>query len=336
MTGLFFLLLMAPPMCPTIQEQPADATAARIGKATITVADLDAKIADELCDAKLAHRKQIQTLRERALDALIDERLLIDEAARLGHKTPEALIEATVTDKVGEPSAAEIKAFFTANAQRMRGATLEQMHDRIAEHLQQQARMDALGAFLTKLRVAAKVQTTLAPLRIPVDASGPSKGPKSAKVTIVEFADYQCPFCARGGRTLAALQARYGDKLRVVFKDFPLPFHPNAVHAAVAARCALEQAQFWPMHHRLFAHQDTLSPDELKAHAREIKGIDPTKFDACMANPAMAEAVHQDEQAGRRAGVTGTPAYFVNGIPIEGAQPLEAFVPIIERELSGP
>jgi protein-disulfide isomerase len=161
----------------------------------------------------------------------------------------------------------------------------------------------------------------------------PVRGPASAKVTLVEFMDFQCPFCSRVQATLDQIQKAYGDQVRIVFKHMPLGIHANAPGAAAAAEAAHRQGRFWEMHDRLFANQRELSDERYQAYAREL-GLDLERFDRDRASAEVKGRIDQDEQEAARLGVSGTPAFFINGRFFSGAQPFEAFKAEIDRELA--
>lgn len=164
----------------------------------------------------------------------------------------------------------------------------------------------------------------------------PSKGSEDAKVTIVEFSDYQCPFCGRFARdTLPLIVSEYVDtgKVRIVFRDFPIAGHQNAQKAAEASECADEQGKFWEYHDKLFANQQYLGIVDLKQYAKDL-GLDSAKFDQCLDSGKYASEVQKDFQDGQSYGVSGTPTFFVNDIQIVGAQPFSVFKQAIEAELA--
>jgi protein-disulfide isomerase len=172
------------------------------------------------------------------------------------------------------------------------------------------------------------------------DGEAPYQGSEDALVTIVEFSDYQCPYCKRfRDETMDQLLAKYEGQVRFVYRDFPLSsIHPEALKAAEAARCAHEQDQFWAMHDQLFASQPEWSraPDTgaiFKGYAAELN-IDAAKFAGCLDSGRYNESISQDFQAGVQYGVQGTPTFFVNGRKLVGAQPLSAFEAIINEELA--
>jgi len=161
----------------------------------------------------------------------------------------------------------------------------------------------------------------------------PTKGPKNAPVTIIEFSDFQCPFCSRVVPTLKQIQETYGDKVRVAFKHQPLPFHQNAKLAAQAAMAAHEQGKFWEMHDKLFANQQALDRASLERYAQEL-GLDMGKFKAALDTNKYEAYVTADSNEGMRVGANGTPTFFINGRQVVGAQPFEAFKTIIDQELA--
>ncbi|MCP3103990.1 thioredoxin domain-containing protein [Myxococcus sp. K15C18031901] len=168
--------------------------------------------------------------------------------------------------------------------------------------------------------------------KVPLDGSL-FAGNEGALVTLVEFSDYQCPFCARGHGTVKQLQQRYGDKLRLVMKHHPLGNHPRARPAALAALAAGEQGKFWPYHDALFANPKALDDEDLERLAKEL-GLDVARWKQDLASPAHAERLRQDEALAMQLGATGTPGFFVNGRFINGAQPLEVFTAVVDEELA--
>src|SRR6185295_9376207 len=169
---------------------------------------------------------------------------------------------------------------------------------------------------------------------IEVTADDPAIGPASAPVTLVEFSDFQCPFCQRVAPTLKQVKQKYGDKVRVVWKDFPLTqIHPQAFKAGEAGHCAAEQGKFWEYHDQLFANQQALMPDDLKKYAAAV-GMDGARFNSCLDMSKHAEVVRDGVAQGNRLGINSTPTVFVNGRRVSGAQPYEMFAAAIDEELS--
>ena len=189
---------------------------------------------------------------------------------------------------------------------------------------------------MARLRKDGDAKILLEAPRISVNlgaAAHPTLGPKNAPVTVIEFADFQCPFCKRSEDAVKAIHEKYGDRIQLVFMDFPLSFHPHAMPAANAARCANAQGKFWQYHDALFADQSKLEPADLKATAKTL-GLDTAKFNACFDKNQYGEAIQQDLEEGHRLNLNGTPTFFIDGREIVGAQPPENFVSIIDQELA--
>ncbi len=270
--------------------------------------------------------------KKQALDQIV-VRKLVDQKAKAEGITPEALFKREVQDKVKPPSEAEMKAFYEEQKARQPLPPFEQVKDRIAQYLSQGAQQKVHAQFIEKLKADAKVEILISPPRVAVAATGPSRGSDGAPITIVEFSDYECPFCVRAEETVKQVMKEYEGKVRLVYRDFPLPFHPHAQKAAEAAHCAGDQGKYWDMHEALFANPQALAPDDLKGRAKKL-GLDAPRFDKCLDSGEMAKLVDDNRKAGTDVGVSGTPAFFVNGVLISGAQPLSEFKAIIDKELA--
>lgn len=172
--------------------------------------------------------------------------------------------------------------------------------------------------------------------RVAVSADDdPVLGPPDAPVTIVEFSDFQCPFCKRfKDNTLDRILSTYRGKVRYVYRDFPLNIHPYAQKAAEAAECADEQGRFWEFHDLLFERQPALAVASLKRYAAQL-GLDTVAFNHCLDSGRYASEVHEDYADGIQYGVTGTPGFFINGQKLIGAKPFSIFQQIIDAELAG-
>jgi protein-disulfide isomerase len=168
---------------------------------------------------------------------------------------------------------------------------------------------------------------------IDVASTDPVKGPPTAPITIVEYSDFQCPFCARINPTLDQVRKTYGDKIKIVFKDFPLPNHPQAPKAAEAAHCAGEQGKYWELHDRMFANQQALQVPQLKEYATAL-GLDMNAFNQCLDSGKHAPRVAANMKSGEALGVGSTPTLYVNGRPVVGAQSFEYFKAVIDEELA--
>ncbi|WP_373045561.1 thioredoxin domain-containing protein [Vulgatibacter sp.] len=316
-------------------EDPSTVVATVNGE-KITLADLDKPMTGKLRSMEQEMRDQKHKMRQAGLEAMVAKKLVEAEAKKKG-VTEEELLKAEVESKITPPTEAEIKAFY--DQQSASGQPLppyEQVKDRIAQYLTGDQQRKVMIAYFDQLKAAAKVEINLPePVqpKVEVAATGPSKGPENAPVTIVAFSDFECPFCSRVNPTIEQVMKEYDGKVKFVFRDYPLPFHAKAPKASEAAHCAEEQGKFWEMHDVLFANQKALEVTDLKKHAGTIAGIDQAKFDACLDSDKHAETVKKNMEAGEEAGVQGTPAFFVNGTPLSGALPFEEFKKVIDSEL---
>ena len=161
----------------------------------------------------------------------------------------------------------------------------------------------------------------------------PSFGPANAKVTIVEFSDFQCPFCSRAADTVHKIKAKYGDRVRFVFREFPLSFHSNAKRAAVAALAANAQGKFWPMHDIMFKNQQKLDAESLKSYAKQI-GLDVAAWEKALTDKKITDAVDADMKLGQEVGVQGTPSLFLNGARIQNPTDFSAVQKAIDKALA--
>lgn len=304
---------------------------AQIGQRTIKLAEVDKAAADRLKSAQATFDQAIYEARKAALDALIDDALLDAEAKRRGLKDRDAL-RAAVSSEVAQPSDADVSGFFQANQARLQGAPLEEIGPQIREHLHQQAVEARQAALVASLREAAKVRVLFSPPRVQVEAKGPALGEAKAAVTVVMFGDFQCPYCARGAEALEQVRKRHLKDVRVVHRDYPLPFHQEAVPAALAARCAARQGKYWEAHDALYARYDQLTAQTYPEVAQTL-GLNVAAFDACRQDPAVRAEIDADAQAGAAAGVDGTPAFFINGIRIAGALPADQLDALVVEEL---
>jgi protein-disulfide isomerase len=283
-------------------------------------------------------QEQIYSLKRQALEALIAERVLANEAAKR-KITPTALLDAEVTSKVSLVTEGEIEKQYEATKGQLKGQTLDQAREQIRASMQNLKLQTARTAFIEALKAKAKVAIHLpAPEVQRADiaiAGAPTKGPATAPVTLVMFSDFHCPFCKQIEETNlpGQLLTKYGDKLKFVWIDYPIDqLHPQARPAHEAARCAGDQGKFWEYYKALYTGAPK-SGEQLKAVAQQV-GLDAARFDACVASGKYQAVVQKDIDQGKRLAVTGTPTFFVNGRPLVGAQPLEAFVRVIDDELA--
>ena len=314
-------------------SESADQVVATYGAGKkITLKEVDELAGDELVDLE---KKKFQARRQ-TIDRMILEALVKAEATKKG-QNEEEWIKGEIESKIAEPSEEEMAAFFAQNQSKMPpGSTLESVKPQLIGHLKQEKGRGIAAKVFEDLKKANNVVITFKEPPKPkknVEATGPSKGPEGAKVTIVEFSDFECPFCSRGAATIDQVMEQYAGKVKLVFRHFPLDFHAKAPKAAEAAMCANEQKKFWEMHDLLFKNQSKLAVENLKEHAASL-GLDATKFAECLDSGKMKKIVDDDTAAGRKVGVSGTPAFFINGTMLSGAQPIEAFKEVIDAELN--
>ena len=317
----------------TKAQQPADVVAT-VGSTSITLAQVD-EVALQQQTAPFGNVRLSQALylaRRAALDELVGNLLIAREATARG-LDKDALFAQDVTGKVTTPTDADVDVWYQSNKDRLRGATLDSVRPAIRDYLVQERTCGAREAFLNRLKEKTPVTTMLEPpRRVLAAAESPAKGPANAPIEVVEFSDFQCPYCLAANPTVRRVLESYGDRVRLVYRNYPLPNHPQARPAAEAAQCANAQGRFWPYHDRLFANPSKLSDEELKRAAAEL-GLDTARFNACFDSHQFKDVVDADLQAGQDAGVSGTPAFFINGRELTGAQPFEKFQQIIDEEL---
>jgi protein-disulfide isomerase len=313
------------------------APVAKLGAQTITEGELAKEAKGQLMRAEAQHAERVHEIKEQALQGMIDKRL-IEAKAKAEGITSEKLLEREVTSKITPPSDAEIQQTYDqAKAQGQQLPPFDQIKPQIVRYLSERNSGNARKAFVDKLRNESKVVVMLPPVLLPkmeVAAEGESKGPNGAPITIVEFSDFQCPYCSRAEETVKKVLDEYKGKIRLFYRDYPLPFHPQAQKASEASLCAGDQGKYWEMHEKLFASQQALAVPQLKEHAKGL-GLDQGKFDKCLDSGDKAKIVEASKKAGEELGVSGTPHFFINGRPLSGAQPFEEFKKLIDIELSG-
>jgi protein-disulfide isomerase len=331
---LFLIACSSSAQQPNRVQGPADVVAT-VGNVSITLAEVDQKAMQQPA-ADFGQMKLVFALyeaRRAAVDEIVGEKLIADEAGTRGIATT-ALIDAEITSKIATVSEADVVAWYNANPSRVQGAKLDQVRQPIRSLLTQQRTSQVYQAYVEKLRAKGSVRIALEPPRQKVAAAdGQTRGPASAPIELIEFSDFQCPYCLRANPVVTQVLSTYGDRIRFVYRNYPLANHPNARPAAEAAQCAAEQGKFWPYHDRLFADQSKLADEDLKQSAVAL-GLDAARFNACFDSHKYKARVEADMQAGNEAGVNGTPAFFINGRMLSGAQPFDEFKKVIDEELA--
>lgn len=277
-------------------------------------------------------RNQEYKVKSDALNTLIRKKLIEVEAKKKG-LTIEELLKEEVDSRIQEPSDAEAKGYYLGMKSQttLSFDTIKPQIIRLLKNLEiQQAR----DSYENSLQAKADVSVRLQPpsVHVPYDPARVEGNP-NAPVTIVEFADFQCAFCRKTEDTLRALLAKYDGRVKLAFLDFPLTeIHGQAEKAAESARCAGEQGKFWEYHDNLFADQSKLDEANLIGRARNLH-LNESAFRSCLASGKFKQDIQANREEGTNAGVTGTPAYFINGVFLSGAQPQAEFEKIIDNAL---
>jgi len=306
---------------------------------TITQQELDKAAEAELKSIEIRRAQNESSLAQdkqqalnKALDQLVTEKLLQAEAAR-EKKTKEELLQAEVESNIATPSDAEVDAFYAANKERI-PIPKAQALPQVKEYMIQRSRQQYMDMLVGRLKKEFGYKSYLEPLRAQLSTAGfPTKGPESAPVTIVEFSDFECPYCGGLYPTLKQVEKNYPQQVRIVYRQFPLAnIHPHAMKAAEASLCANEQKKFWEFHDSMFSNQSELSVPDLKQRAVDLK-LDTQAFNQCLDSGRHNAAIQADIQEGARNGVSGTPALFINGRLLSGNQPYAEIRDVIEDEL---
>jgi protein-disulfide isomerase len=302
---------------------------ATIGNHQVTRQEVDTKVLQSLGASDLYDR------RKQALDTLVDD-YIVDEAAKKAGMSRDAYLQhAAAAPRVTDD---EARKFFDQHKTQIQAQTGNKTFDQIkpllVPALQRHQDIEQRSQLIAKLRADNHVKVNLQEPRVKVASAGhPANGAATAPVTLVEFSDFQCPFCRAAETSLNAVRAKYGNNVRLVYMDFPLSFHPHSMDAAKAGRCAGEQDKFWQFHDALFTDQAKLEVNDLKATAKKI-GLDSARFDSCFDKGKYEAGIRKDMAEGSALGVTGTPTFFINGRELVGAQPVEKFNEIIDDEIA--
>ncbi len=297
----------------------------------ITRSEIDIMISPQLYS--LEHRAY--QLRKNALETLINRIVLEEEAKKRGIVAEDLRLELMAGVRVEE---SEVEEAYNNNLSRFGPPPVSEIEakERIRNILESQKRSEAFHKALIDLKKRYKIRVHLRPpdaYRVSVDRSGPSKGPETAPVTVIEFSDFQCLYCKEAAAVLERVFEAYKGSVRIVYKHFPLRTHQHAFKAAEAVMCANEQGKFWEYHGLLFANASDLSPQVMRRLAAEIK-LDVEKFNACLDSGKYESAVRKDMEDGKRAGVAGTPTFFINDKYISGFIDFEDLKKLVEEELS--
>jgi protein-disulfide isomerase len=308
------------------QTPKVDDVLAKINGRVVTHSELDQKEAGRL----LQPRYDYYHAQREALDQVINDELLQREASHRG-VTVQQLLDQEVASKVKDPTEDQLEVYYEGL---QTDQTFDAVRGQILATLRQSRTNKAQAAFLTSLRKQAKIQILLVSPRVDVAlGDAPARGKKDAPVIMVEFADFECPFCQQIQPELDKLLKEYDGKLTFVLKDLPLPIHPHAEKAAEAARCAGDQGAFWAYHDILFRERNNLEVAQLKEDARAL-GLDTTRFNQCVDSGQQAAAIQKDFMQAQQLGLTGTPGFFVNGHYFSGVVSYETLREFVEQQLT--
>ena len=318
---------------PSLENGEVPEVLATVGDEPVTLADIRTRVGSQLDQMEMQYLRARSSTIEGALETVLQERVLQAEARDRGMSIDELL--GAEAGGALEPSDIEVEVWYQENRARLGGRSLEELRSQIADHLRDERRREVVTQLEARLFEERGVIIHFEPARVVLNNEGaPALGSGSAPVTLVEFSDFECPYCAQMAPTLKRLAETFGDDLQIVYRQFPIPsLHPGAFKAAEASLCAHEQGRFWDMHDLMFAEMSRLSVADLKEKARRI-GLDGRRFDACLDSGRYVERVQNDMQEGSRVGVNGTPAIFVNGVRLEGgAVAYEMAAAAIRKEL---
>jgi protein-disulfide isomerase len=304
---------------------------ANVGGVQLTMSDLEN---EESAKLLTAHYQYYQA-EIKALNDLIDKKL-IEQKANSEHLTVEQLLDRDINSQVKDPTEDQMKVYYEGLET---DQPYESVRSKILEKIRQLRTDKVRAEYVRKLRAETEVYIALAPPRAgnlenQTAQNTLTLGSDKAPVKLVEFADYECPYCQKVAADVRKLVADYGDKIAFTYKDFPLPMHARAEKAAEASRCANEQSKYWQFHDELY-HSKELDVDQLKAQARALQ-LNVDQFDKCLDSGVETAAVQKDKKEGEHLGISGTPSFFVNGHYLSGALDYAALRQIVDQQLAAP
>lgn len=315
------------------EREGEDEVALVIEGESVSIADLHEHMQQQFLEELLRQSDdELYTMHEQAIRDLVQRRAIDTAAAEEGITSDELFVK--ITSQSSGASVQDVTSWYTENQSRLRGARLEDVADRIKEMLDSEAEARTWAEYIAPRVEGLDWQMKIEPPRAQLAATRLIRGPEDAPVTIMTFSDYQCPYCVRSEPVLAEVLERFPEDVRVIHRHFPLDsIHPFARPAAEAAMCADEQGQFWEFHDAIFAEGGRLTTDSFGAIGKSLK-LDEAALKQCMAERRYEAFVQADLEAGEAAGVTGTPAFFVNGIAMKGARDADELSRVVEAELA--
>jgi protein-disulfide isomerase len=311
----------------------ADLVVGKLAGKDITVGEIDDWIKDQLFSQATRGKNpmKVYEVRSRALEQMANEQAM-DRAAAQAGKDRDALLKEEV-EKRASVTDEEVQQYYDEHKDRFRNLPFEKVSPAVKRQLLAQKQVAAMQEYTKSLRDGIGFESALEPPRFEIAVTGPTQGPVDAPITLVEFSDYECPFCKASESVVAQVLERYPTQVKLVFKHYPLPTHPKARPAAEAALCAAEQGKFWEFHRKLFEKAPQIAPEQLATIATEA-GLDAAKLGECITGKQNSAQIDADLAAGKQAGVAGTPAFYVNGVPISGGRSVDEFAKAIDAELT--
>lgn len=311
---------------------PSNGAMFKVGEEIINEAEFNKGIESDLYEAEM----KVYEIKFGRLQGMLLEKFMNQDPQKKGLSNDEYLDKYIAKDiKVSDKDIEK----FIVDRQVPKDQVNPEIKERIKQYIEMEKKKEAVDKWLGEKITKAKVEVYLKKPERPtfkVDVvAAPIKGNKDAKVTIVEYSDFQCPFCAKATKVVEEIQKKYGSKVKIAFKHFPLPFHNQARLASEASLCANEQSSnlFWKMHDAMFADQTKLDRQNLIATAKKV-GVKEDMFVKCLDSKKYSANVDTDVAEGQELSIKSTPTFFVNGKLITGAQPLEVFSEVIDEELA--
>lgn len=338
-TGVVFLLVIACTDEPAKarpnfvhKDAPRSGVLAKIGNEEISEETL---IGDDKLDFFDLKKREYELKMDRLNHLLVEK--LIGAEAKKANMGLEEYINKKVTRGEIKISDREYKKF-VAEKHIPESQINPQIKERINSYLQSQKKQDLIQSHIAQLTKNSPVEVYFQKPKMQMNVevgNAPLFGKTNAPVTIVEFSDFQCPFCSRAAETVTELKKKYSGKVKLAFKHFPLPMHRDARPAAEASMCVNEQGaeKFWKFHDLVFKNQDKLGASNLEKYAKDA-GADPKKFNECISSKKYSSNIQKDVEYGEKIGVKSTPTFFINGQLVSGAVPLETFSEVIDEELA--
>lgn len=308
-----------------VNADDSSAVVAEVNGHQYTRADLEQLQGSDLLQAKYKYYQ----VEQKAVEKLVREKLLEDAAKKEG-VSPQDLLKKHVDPQVKQPSEAEIRFFYDVA---QTDKSLAEVHDQIRDQIIAARREKVAQAYLDTLRKQGHVRVELEPPTTAIASStagAPVLGPANAPIKIIEYADYQCPYCKQMYPVIKKLQKDFPNT-QLVYEDYPLPMHGNAQKAAEAAHCAGDQGKYWEYHDAIFEHNGPIDVPNLKDIAKGMK-LDQAKFDQCLDSGADAAVVAKGKDQGKQLGLTGTPTIFINGHMITGATSYDTLKDVVVQE----